>query len=107
AAPMPRLHARRLQRFAPSPRSMMVGLALVAIAVGGYAALRESSAFAIRRVEVRGAPPAVRAQLRTPPAWLRGRILCALVGSFLLRRVEALPTVDTFGYDRAFRHTRR
>jgi len=85
----------------------MVGLALVAIAVGGYAALRESSAFAIRRVEVRGAPPAVRAQVRKALASLRGRNLLALDGSFLLRRVEALPTVETVGYDRAFPHTLR
>jgi cell division protein FtsQ len=104
---MPRTGARRLGRFAPSPRSIAVGVALTAIAVGVYAALRESSAFAIRRIEVRGAPLQVSAEVRTALAPLLGRNLLALDGGSLARRVDALPTVVSVGYDRAFPHTLR
>src|SRR5581483_7378402 len=94
-------------RFAPSRRSLAVGLGLVALAVGGYAALRASSAFAVTHIEVTGARPAVRAQVRQAAAFLRGTSLLALDAGALERRVEALPTVVSVRYDRAFPHTLR
>jgi cell division protein FtsQ len=68
---------------------------------------RETSAFAIGRLEVTGGSTRVRAQVRHEVAPLRGTSLLALDGSALLRRIEALPTVLTARYDRAFPHTLR
>lgn len=107
-APAPRVRKRwAARRFLPSPRSLAVGLGLLAIGAGVYGAARETSAFAIGRVEVDGGSARVRAQVRRVVAPLRGTSLLALDGSALVRRVDALPTVVTAGYDRAFPHTLR
>ena len=44
-----------LARFAPSARSLAVGIGLVALAAGAYAVARQTSAFAIARLEIRRA----------------------------------------------------
>jgi len=95
------------RRFLPSVRSLAVGFGLLAIAGVAYGIARESSAFAIGHVEVAGASPVVKAQVRRQVAVLRGKSLLALDGAALVRRVEALPTVVTASYDRAFPHTLR
>lgn len=89
----------------PSRRSLCVGLAVVAVAGGAYAAARESSVFAVRNIEVSGAPRGLRAQVRTALAPLVGTSLLALDGSAVERRVEALPAVLSAHYDRSFPHT--
>ena len=94
-------------RFGPSPRSLLVGLGIVAVAAGVYATARETSAFAIGRIEVAGAPPEVRAQVERALAPLAGTSLLALDGGALRRRVEALPAIVSVSYDRAFPHTLR
>jgi cell division protein FtsQ len=104
---LPRRPPAVLARILPSGRSLAVGFGLLALAGGGYAAARASSAFAIGRLEVAGAPPAIRAQVRRALAPLRGTSLLALDGDALRGRVEALPTVVSVTYDRAFPHTLR
>lgn len=94
-------------RLLPSRRSLAVGLGLVALAAGAYVVARQTSTFALSRIEVTGAPPAIRAQVRRELAPLVGTSLLALDSSKLLRRVEALPTVVSATYDRAFPHTLR
>jgi cell division protein FtsQ len=94
-----------LGRFAPSSRSIVVGLGLLAAAVGAYAVARETSLFAIQRVKLVGAPPSVAAQVRQAVRDLRGTSLVALDGGELLRRVSGVPTVASARYDRAFPHT--
>jgi cell division protein FtsQ len=94
-------------RFAPTRRSLAVGLGLLAFALGGYLIARESSLFAIDRIEVRGGSPQVAHQVDTALASLVGRPLVGLDGSAVLDRVEALPTVASATYDRAFPHTLR
>ena len=74
---------------------------------GGYAAARDTSVFAIRSIEVRGASPAVAAQVRTALAPLLGRHLVGLDGGAVEQRVEQLPWVARASYDRAFPHTLR
>jgi cell division protein FtsQ len=91
----------------PTRRSLAVGFALLALAGAAYAAARESSAFAVAHIDVRGASPGVRAQVRQALAPLLGTTLLALDGTAVKRRVEALPTVVTAEYDRAFPHTLR
>ncbi|HEY2372354.1 MAG TPA: FtsQ-type POTRA domain-containing protein [Gaiellaceae bacterium] len=107
AAPavVPKLGTSRLVRFLPSLRSVLVGVALLVTAIGGYAALRASSAFTIRHIVVSGASPKVAAEVRRALAPFRGRSLLGLDGGELARRVEALPSVESVGYDRNFPHT--
>jgi cell division protein FtsQ len=106
----PRAGAARTRiraRFAPSTRSILVGLVLLGAAGAAYLAARQTSAFAISRVEVTGAPPDVRAQVQQALAPLLGRSLIGLDGSMVVGRVERLPTVVSAVYDRAFPHTLR
>ena len=104
AASLPRT---RVRIAVPSLRSLLVGVGLVALAAGAYAVARQTSAFAVGRIEVTGASPRVAAEVRHAVATLRGTSLLALDGSALIRRVDALPTVVSAGYDRAFPHTLR
>jgi cell division protein FtsQ len=107
AAAVPRIGTVRVGRFLPSSRSVIVGLALIAVAAGGYAVLRTSSAFAIRHIVVSGASPKVSAEVRRALAPFRGRSLLGLDAGELARRVDALPSVVSVGYDRSFPHTLR
>jgi cell division protein FtsQ len=77
------------------------------VAVGAYAAARQTSMFDVTAVEVTGAPAPIRAQVRHAAAPLLGTSLLALDGAALRAQVEALPTVVSVGYDRAFPHTLR
>jgi cell division protein FtsQ len=104
---LPRAPRLPLLRILPSRRSLALGLGLVALAGAAYVAARQSSAFAVTSIDVQGAPPDVRAQVRHALAPLDGRSLLALDGAALTRRVEALPTVVSAEYDRAFPHTLR
>src|SRR5207248_6039807 len=97
----------RLSVPAPSRRSLAIGCALVALAGGAYAVARETSAFAIRHVEVIGGSPKLRANVRKELASLRGTNLLALDGTKLGRRVAALPWIVSSTYDRAFPSTLR
>ena len=54
-----------------------------------------------------GAPAAVRTQVRRAVAPLVGTNLLALDGAALVHRIEAVPTVRSATYDRAFPHTLR
>jgi len=91
-------------RLLPSRRSLAIGLAIVAAAGVAYVAARESSLFAVRTIEVVGAPPPLAAQVRTALVPMLGTSLLALDGSAVVRRVEALPGVLSAGYDRSFPH---
>lgn len=95
------------RRFLPSPRSLAVGFGLLALAGGAYGVARQTSAFSIGRIEVVGGSPRVQAQVRHEVATLRATSLIGLDGAAVVRRVEALPTVLTASYDRAFPHTLR
>ena len=106
--PLPRARAPvALTRYAPSRRSLLVGLGLFAVVGGVYALVRETSTFAIGRVEVAGAPADVRRQVQRALAPFVGKSLLSLDGRALARRVEALPTIVSVEYDRAFPHTLR
>lgn len=94
-------------RVAPTRRSLAVGLGALAFALGGYLLARESSLFAIDRIEVRGGSPQVARQVDAALASFVGRPLVGLDGSGLLSKVDALPTVVSASYDRAFPHTLR
>jgi cell division septal protein FtsQ len=97
----------QLTRLAPSGRSVLIGLALFVLAVGGYAAARETSIFAVRTIDIRGGDPALQAQVRAALADEVGRSLLKVDGSVLDRRIAPLPGVRSFRYDRAFPNTLR
>jgi len=96
-----------LARIAPSRRSIAVGLGILSLTVGAYLLARETSMFAIDRIEVQGGSPQVTAQVRRALGSYAGRPLVGLDGAAVLRRVDALPTVVRASYDRAFPHTLR
>ncbi|HEX5469103.1 MAG TPA: FtsQ-type POTRA domain-containing protein [Gaiellaceae bacterium] len=96
----------------PSPaglwRRAVVVLACAVAALGIlYVAARETPLFALRTVEVQGVSGDVRASVLREVDELRGDSLVALDGGALARRLEALPSVLSVGYDRAFPHTLR
>ena len=105
---MPEVHPRAwVARFAPTRRSLAVGFTVLVVALGGYLIARETSLFSIDRIEVKGGSPQVAGQVRQALASFSGRPLVGLDGSAVLREVDALPTVVSATYDRAFPHTLR
>jgi cell division protein FtsQ len=72
-----------------------------------YLGARETPVFSLRTVEVHGASGAVRTAVLRDVDELRGESLVALDGGELVRRLEALPSVQAASYDRAFPHTLR
>jgi cell division protein FtsQ len=96
-----------IHRWLPSRRSLAVAALVVTAAGCLYVIARETPMFAVRRVEVQGAPPAVAGQVRVALGRFSGTSLLALDGSAVLRTLEDLPTVVTAGYDRDFPHTLR
>jgi cell division septal protein FtsQ len=103
----PRTAAARsaLAQSLPSRRSLAVGLGLLALVGAGYAALRASSAFAVRTVELHGASPRAAEAIRAALRPVEGRSLLALGGDEVDRRVAALPEVVAATHDRAFPNT--
>ncbi len=94
-------------RLAPTRRSLALGFGIFALALGAYLMSRETSLFAIGRIEVRGGSPEVAAQVRQALGSIVGTPLVGLNGSSVLQKVDALPTVVRSSYDRAFPHTLR
>ena len=86
---------------------LLVGAAIVAVAVGSLMLARKSSLFAVRSIDVRGASPAVAAQVRSALERWRGTSLVGLDGRELVRSLDELPAVASATYDRAFPHTLR
>lgn len=94
----------QLSALLPSAASVAAGLSLLALALGGYAVARETTAFALREVRVEGATPALAREVREALAPLVGESLLSLEESRVLKRVEAIPHVRAAVYDRAFPH---
>jgi len=96
-----------LVRLLPSGRSLAVGFAIVLGGAGLYALARVTPIFALSRIEVEGAPPAVAARVRAALQPLDGTSLLALKGGEVERRLAALTVVASATYDRDFPHTLR
>jgi cell division protein FtsQ len=101
------LASLRISRYVPSRRSLAIGAGVVVAALGAYAIARETPLFAIHQVDVRGGSKAVDARVAQALAPLVGRSLVGLNGADVLRRAEAISTVVTATYDRAFPNTLR
>ncbi len=96
-----------MAQWLPSGRSLAVGFSLIAVAAGAYLVARETSIFAVQRIEVEGAPPALAAQIRTALAPLAGKSLVSFSRSDADRRLAGLPQIAWVSYDRDFPHTLR
>jgi cell division protein FtsQ len=105
--PLPAESGVPILRALPSGRSLSIGFALVAAAVGLYALARFSPMFALQRIEVEGGPPSVAAHVRAALTPLEGTSLLALDGAAVQRALAPLTDVSTAHYDRAFPHTLR
>lgn len=105
--PFPRAAGDRLDlaRLVPSGRSLLLGFALVAAVVAGYWGARASSLFAVQRIEVQGAPPAVAREVEAAVGSLAGTSLLAVDAGEIEASVRALPSVAGASVDRAFPHT--
>jgi cell division protein FtsQ len=94
-------------RALPSGRSILLALALLVGAGSAYVVARETSVFAVRKVDVSGAPPAVALQVQRA---LRDDLGTSLLRVDLARAratLTSMPTVLAVSFDRAFPHTLR
>lgn len=107
AAELPSRRRLDVRRLLPSGPSLLAGFVLLALGVSSYGIARETSLFEIRRIEVVGASPDVRARVRQALADLEGRTLVGLGAKDLDRQIAALPDVVGVTHDRAFPHTLR
>ena len=98
--------ARRLDVL-PSGRSIAIGIAIVAVALIALLVARDTSVFAVRTIEVRGADAKLDRRVATALAPLRGTSLLKVHGPEVRRLATALPAVAGVTYDRAFPNTLR
>ena len=96
-----------LVRLLPSGRSLFIGFAIVFGAAGLYVIARVTPMFALQRIEVEGAPPAVARRVKAALEPLDGTSLLVLSGAEIDRRLSALTFVASASYDRNFPHTLR
>ena len=87
------------------PPGVLAAVALVTVAVGGYVAARQTALFALHRIQVDGAPPAVAAQVRATLRAYVGRSLVRFDAAAAARRLSAVSEIADMHFDRAFPHT--
>lgn len=104
---LPVLERASILRLLPSGRSLAVGFAIVLGAAALYWLARSTPMFAVQKIEVEGAPPAVAAHVRAALAPIEGESLLTLNTGEVERRLAGLSDVATAGYDRNFPHTLR
>jgi cell division protein FtsQ len=92
-------------RLRLSRRTLLVAVATGVVLALAYLAARETPLFAVRTVEVAGAPPEVEAEARAVLGRLVGTSLVAVDPTDVEARVEAIPWVRSASADRAFPHT--
>jgi cell division protein FtsQ len=93
-----------LARVAPSGRSLLLGFVIVAVVLLAYWGARSTSVFAVERVEVQGAPPAVARDVRKATRETVGGSLLAVDARAIEDALRALPSVAGASVDRAFPH---
>jgi cell division protein FtsQ len=86
---------------------ILAALVLVTAAIGTYVAARQTGIFALERIEVVGAPPAVAAQVRATLRPYVGRSLVRFDSAAAARRLSSVAEVADTQLDRAFPHTLR
>jgi cell division protein FtsQ len=102
-------HPRSVRDGFAVPWRRVSGIAMGTAAVLAllYLGARETPVFAVRSIEVSGGSPGVRAAARKAAEPVTGESLVALDGGALVDELEALPSVRSASYDRAFPSTLR
>ena len=96
------------QDFTLPWQRLAVGAALTVAALALlYLAARMTPVFAVRTIEVSGAPQSVREAVREAAEPFQGKSLVGLDGNALVTELRAIPTVRSASYDRAFPSTLR
>ena len=86
--------------------ALLLALAAVVVAFGGYWVLRISSAFEVTGVQVAGAPPKLSDEIEAAvAAETHGQSLLGMDASAIAQRVDRIPFVRSATVDRAFPHT--
>lgn len=88
-------------------RVLVVGLAALALVSLTYVTARETSMFAVRRIEISGARGAEQARVRAALAPVLGSSLVSLDRERIDTLLGGLPIVASASYDRDFPHTLR
>jgi cell division protein FtsQ len=102
-----RISRTAVGKMLPSGRVLVLGFALLAAAAAAYLGARETSLFAIRSIEISGAPPQVATHVRNALRPLEGSSLLAVGAADVGARLDRLPDVAAVSYDRSFPHTLR
>jgi cell division protein FtsQ len=97
----------RTARWLPSARSIAIGCTLLALAGAAYLIALKTPVFAVHRIEVEGAPPALAEEIRTALTPLQGSSLVSFGRSDADRRLAGFPQIAAVRYDRDFPHTLR
>jgi cell division protein FtsQ len=92
-------------RFVPSGRSVLLTIAVLLVAGLSYLLAHETSLFAVRQIEIRGASPAVKREVRSVLRATGGQSLVGLNLERLQGLVQDIPSVHAVAFDRAFPHT--
>jgi cell division protein FtsQ len=100
--PRPRRPPRESRRVLPI---VLAALVLVGAAIGTYVGARETGIFALERIEVDGASPAVAARVRETLRPYVGRSLVRFNSRAAARSLSTVAEVADSRFDRAFPHT--
>jgi len=84
---------------------VLVAVAFVGAGVGAYVLARQSSVFALERIEVEGAPAGVAAEVRSSLGVYRGESLIKFDSGGASRRLASVAEIAQARFDRAFPHT--
>jgi cell division protein FtsQ len=91
-----------IARLLPPGRVLLLAFAAAAAVAIGLVLARETSMFAVERIDVSGGTPGVTRQVKQALADVSGRSLLKVDATELAAVVEALPTVREAALDRAF-----
>ncbi len=84
---------------------VLAAVAFVGAGIGAYVLARQSSVFALERIEVDGAPPEVAAEVRASLKTYRGESLVKFDSGQASRRLSTVAEIARARFDRAFPHT--
>ncbi|HSJ94981.1 MAG TPA: FtsQ-type POTRA domain-containing protein [Gaiellaceae bacterium] len=96
-----------LVRLVPSGRTLLLAFGVLTAVLAAYWGALATSVFAVRSVEVQGAPAEVARQVEAAAADAVGRSLLSVDPGEIEDAVRALPTVAGVSVDRSFPHTLR
>jgi cell division protein FtsQ len=84
---------------------VLAAVAFVGAGVGAYVLARQTSLFALNRIEVEGAPPGVAAEIRSTLATYQGESLVRFDARQASRMLSSVAEVADARFDRSFPHT--